>query len=66
MRAFSVLSTVLFAATAWAVTITSPSQDTTWDASKNGQNVAWTSVSTDASNFSIALVNMVRSFRTSA
>lgn len=66
MRAFSVLSAALFAATAWAATITSPAQDTTWDASKNGQNVAWTFVSTDPSNFSIALVNMVRSFPTSA
>ena len=66
MRAFSVLSTTLFAATAWAATITSPSQDTTWDASKIGQAVAWTWVATDPSNFSIALVNQVRSYHTSA
>ena len=66
MRAFSVLSAALFATTAWALTVTTPSEDTTWDATKQSQSISWTSVSSDTSNFSIALVNMVRFYDSSA
>jgi len=66
MRAFSVLSAALFAATAWAATVDSPSQETSWDAGKKSQSVTWTAVSTDPSNFTIYLVNMVRFYGTSA
>lgn len=61
MRAFSVLSAaLLFTVTAWAATVTSPSDGTTWDASTQSQKVSWDVVSTDPSNFTILLVNMVR------
>jgi hypothetical protein len=60
MRAFSALSAVLLSvATVLAATVTDPAQDTTWDASKNGQPVAWNAVATDPSSVSIALNNMV-------
>jgi hypothetical protein len=60
MRAFSVLSaSLLFAATALGLTVTSPMEGAFWDASQNTQNVAWNSVSSDPSNFTISLVNMV-------
>ena len=61
MRAFSALSAVLsLAATALALTVTSPGQDTTWDASTRSQSISWSSVATDPSNFTISLINMVR------
>ena len=66
MRAFSALSaTLLFAVTALALTVNSPGDDTTWDASKRSQSVSWTTVSTDPSNFTVVLINMVRLLRTS-
>jgi len=67
MRAFSALSAVLlFAATALALTVTSPSQETSWDASKRSQSVTWKVVTTDPSNFTVVLINMVCLHRTSA
>lgn len=67
MRAFSALSAVLFfAASTLALTVTTPAQGASWDASKQSQSVAWNAVGTDPSNFSIALVNMVRLRRISA
>jgi len=66
MRAFSVLFAALFAATAWAATVDSPSKETSWNAGQKSQSVTWTAVSTDPSNFTISLVNMVRFYGTSA
>ena len=60
MRAFSVLSTVfLLSVNAWAATIIEPTQGTTWNAQSQGQGVAWTSVPTDPTSFSIMLSNTV-------
>ena len=61
MRTFSVLSaSLLFVATALAISVTSPVEGAFWDASKSSQTVAWNSVSTDPTSFTILLVNMVR------
>lgn len=63
MRAFSVLSAaLLFASTAFGLSVTSPVEGAFWDASQNTQTVGWNSVSTDPTNFTVVLVNMV-SFR---
>lgn len=62
MRAFSALSTAfLFAVSTWALTVTNPAQGSSWDASKQAQTVGWNTVTTDPTNFTISLVNMVRS-----
>jgi len=59
MRAFSTLSAVLFfAVTALALTVTTPAQGASWDASKRSQTVSWNAVATDPSNFTIVLSNM--------
>ncbi|KAF9643622.1 hypothetical protein BDM02DRAFT_3191395 [Thelephora ganbajun] len=59
MRAFSILSAAfLFVATALGIAVTNPAQGTRWDAGKKTQSVAWTSVATDPTSFTIALVNM--------
>lgn len=60
MRAFSVLSaSLLFVATALGLSVTSPMLGAFWDASQNTQSVAWDSVSSDPTSFTITLVNMV-------
>jgi len=60
MRASSVLSAaLLFASTAFGLSVTSPVEGALWDASQNTQTVGWNSVSTDPTNFTVVLVNMV-------
>jgi len=60
MRAFSVFSaSLLFVATALGISVTSPVEGASWDASKSTQSVAWDFVSTDTPSLSISLVNMV-------
>jgi len=60
MRASSVLSAaLLFATTAFGLSVTSPVEGAFWDASQNTQTVGWNSVSTDPTNFTVVLVNMV-------
>ena len=55
----SIAALLAFAASALAFQVTQPTNATGW--STAGSNVvAWTSVSTDAANFTIVLVNQVR------
>ncbi len=60
MFRFSLMLTALFlVAPALAITITSPGQSVNW--TSTGPNpLAWTRVSTDATTFSVVLVNDVR------
>jgi hypothetical protein len=59
MRAFSIFSAVLLlSVNAWAATIIEPSQNTVWSANTDAQAVAWTSVPTDPTSFTLMLANM--------
>jgi hypothetical protein len=62
MRASSVISAILLiTVSTWAATIIEPARNTSWDASNQGQNVAWTFVATDPDSFSLMLMNDVSS-----
>lgn len=50
----------LFIASAMAFTVTEPATDATWDLNAGSQTVAWTTVSSDRSNFTVVLSNQVR------
>ena len=59
MRAVATL--LAFAASALAMSVTAPTNSTGFTTS--GQNtVSWTAVSTDPTNFTVVLVNMVCSY----
>lgn len=63
MRAFSIFSAVLLlSVNAWAATIIEPSQNTVWSANTDAQAVAWTSVPTDPTSFTLMLANMVSAY----
>jgi len=60
MRASSVFFAAIFlAVNTWAATVTNPTQGTVWDAKNQDQAVAWTSVPSDPSSFTLVLANNV-------